>query len=103
VLKKKHKKMKISRKLLKQIILEELQKEMCGCQEDHGEILVAYDVSGKEVMRSNAFKEGSEEALQLQKLVPVLQAQDLQVKIIPAPHDHPMAVSVDDPPQIKVY
>ena len=102
MLKKKHKKMKISRKLLKQIILEELQ-EMCGCQENHGEILVAYDATGKEVMRSNAFKEGTEEALQLQKLVPVLQAQDLQVKIIAAPHDHPMAVSVDDPPQLKAY
>ena len=77
--------------------------EGCGCQEDHGEILVAYDATGKEVMRSNAFKEGSEEALQLQKLVPVLQAQDLQVEIIPAPHDHPMAVSVDDAPEEKIH
>ena len=94
--------MKINRKLLKQIILEELQ-EMCGCQEGHGEILVAYDATGKEVMRSNAFKEGTEEALQLQALVPVLQAQDLQVEIIPAPHDHPMAVSVDDAPEEKIH
>ena len=95
--------MKISRKLLKQIILEELQKEMCGCQEDHGEILVAYDATGKEVMRSNAFKKGTEEGLQLQKLVPVLQAQDLQVEIIPASPDHPMAVSVDDAPEEKIH
>ena len=95
--------MKITKKDLKRIILEELQKEMCGCQEDHGEILVAYDATGKEVMRSNAFKEGTEEALQLQALVPVLQAQDLQVKIIPAPHDHPEAVSVHDAPEEKIY
>ena len=94
--------MKISKETLKQIILEELL-EMCGCQEDHGEVLVAYDATGKEVMKSNAFKEGSEEALQLQALVPVLQAQDLQVEIIPAPHDHPMAVSVDDAPEEKIH
>ena len=95
--------MKITKKILKQIILEELQKEMCGCQEDHGEILVAYDATGKEVMRSNAFREGTEEASQLQKLIPVLQAQDLQVEIIRAPHDHPMAVSVHDAPEGKIY
>ena len=92
--------MKITKKLLKQIIQEELL-EMCGCQDDHGEILVAYDATGKEVMRSNAFK--GEEARQLQALVPVLQAQDLQVEIIPAPHDHPMAVSVDDAPEEKIH
>ena len=94
--------MKITKKLLKQIIQEELL-EMCGCQEDHGEVLVAYDATGKEVMRSNAFKEGTEEALQLQALVPVLQSQDLQVRIIPAPHDHPMAASVDDSPEEKIH
>ena len=92
--------MKISKKDLKRIIQEELL-EMCGCQEDHGEILVAYDATGKEVMRSNAFK--GEEARQLQALVPVLQAQDLQVEIIPASHDHPMAVSVDDAPEKKIH
>ena len=94
--------MKITKKLLKQIIQEELL-EMCGCQEDHGEVLVAYDATGKEVMRSNAFKEGTEEALQLQALVPVLQSQDLQVRIIPASPDHPMAVSVDDAPEEKIH
>ena len=93
--------MKITKNQLKQIIFEELQNEMCGCQEDHGEILVAYDATGKEVMRSQAFK--GDEAGQLQALVPVLQAQGLQVEIIPAPHDHPMGASVDDPPQLKVY
>ena len=75
--------------------------EGCGCQEDHGEILVAYDSTGKEVMRSNAFK--GDEAGQLQALIPVLQAQGLQVEIIPAPHDHPMAVSVDDAPEEKIH
>jgi len=92
---------KITKKDLKRIILEELQKEMCGCQEDHGEILVAYDATGKEVMRSNAFK--GEEAKQLDALVPVLQAQGLQVEIIPAPHDHPMAASVHDAPEEKIH
>ena len=92
--------MKITKKLLKQIIREELGMG-CGCQEGHGEILVAYDATGREVMRSNAFK--GEEARQLQALVPVLQAQDLQVEIIPAPHDHPMAVSVVDAPEEKIH
>ena len=105
--------MKISKKLLKQIIREELEsyksnsniiEGRCGCHGcpgDHGEILVAYDATGKEVMRSQAFKD--DEADQLTALVPVLQAQGFAVEIIPAPHEHPMAVSVMDAPEDKIY
>ena len=83
--------MKISKKLLKKIILQEL-KEMCGCPDcgchdgcqcagDNGEILVAYDPLGKVVMKSDVFYE--DEAKRLDRLVPVLQAQGYVVEIIP--------------------
>jgi len=72
-----------------------------GCPGDHGEILVAYDPTGKEVMRSKAFRD--DEADQLTALVPVLQAQGLAVEIIPAPHEHPIAVSVMDAPEEKIH
>ena len=72
-----------------------------GCPGGHGEILVAYDPTGKEVMRSKAFRD--DEADQLTALVPVLQAQGLAVEIIPAPHEHPIAVSVMDAPEEKIH
>jgi len=96
--------MKISQSTLKQIILEEIQAEMQSCPEVHeenfGEVLVAYDATGKEVMRSKVFTTDDEKQ-QLHKLRDVLQQQDLVVEIVPASGEE-RAVSIEDEPGLKI-